>query len=157
MENKHTADELKEMQGYPLEIKLMLTKDRIRGWYNEFNGNVFVSRSGGKDSDVLGDIVKKMYPEVPQVFINTGLEWDSVRKHGIEIADEVLYPSMNFVEVVKTYGYPVVSKEVAQRVCEARKKQTASRQGVLRTVNTTGDTRNFPWKGTRGFWTRLLR
>lgn len=122
MENRHTADELKEMQALPLEIKLALTKDRIRAWYSEWGGNVYVSRSGGKDSDVLGDIVKKMYPDVPQVFINTGLEWDSVRKHGLDISDEVLYPKMNFVEVVKSYGYPVISKEVAQRVCEAREK-----------------------------------
>ena len=110
------------MQSYPLEIKLMLTQDRIRGWYNEYGGNVYVSRSGGKDSDVLGDIVKKMYPDVPQVFINTGLEWDSVRKHGIDIADHILYPKMNFVEVLKTYGYPVISKEVSQKVEEARRK-----------------------------------
>lgn len=119
-ENRHTPEELKEMQSYPLEIKLMLTKSRIRGWYNEFNGNVYVSRSGGKDSDVLGDIVKKMYPNVPQVFINTGLEWDSVRKHGMDIADDVLYPKMNFVEVIKKYGYPIMSKEVSQKVQDAR-------------------------------------
>lgn len=121
-ENRHTAEELKEMQSYPLSMKIALTKDRIRGWYKEYNGNVFVSRSGGKDSDVLGHIVKSMYPDVPQVFINTGLEWDSVRKHGIEVSDKVLYPEMNFVEVIKKYGYPVIGKEVAQRVCEAREK-----------------------------------
>lgn len=119
---EHTIEDLYQMQALPLSLKLALTKDRIRGWYEAFDGKVFVSRSGGKDSDVLGDIVKKMYPDVPQVFINTGLEWDSVRKHGMEIADEVIYPKLNFMEVVKRYGYPVVSKEVAQRVCEAREK-----------------------------------
>ena len=122
MENRHTLEDLKEMQNYPLEMKIALTNDRIRAWYREYNGNVFVSRSGGKDSDVLGDIVKKLYPDVPQVFINTGLEWDSVRRHGMEVADEVLYPEINFVEVVKRYGYPVIGKEVAQRVCEARER-----------------------------------
>lgn len=122
MENRHTLEDLKEMQNYPLEMKIALTNDRIRAWYREYNGNVFVSRSGGKDSDVLGDIVKKLYPDVPQVFINTGLEWDSVRRHGMDVADEVLYPEINFVEVVKRYGYPVIGKEIAQRVCEARER-----------------------------------
>lgn len=121
VENKHTADDLRVMQNYPLELKLALTENRIRGWYREFGGDVFVSRSGGKDSDVLGDIVKKLYPDVPQVFINTGLEWDSIRKHGMEIEDKVLYPEMNFVEVLKTYGYPILSKEISQKVYEARR------------------------------------
>ncbi len=122
IENRHTADDLKEMQSYPLEMKLALTKDRIRGWYNEFEGNVYVSRSGGKDSDVLGDIVKSIYPDVPQVYIQTGMEWESVMQHGREVADEILYPQMNFVEVLKTYCYPVISKEVSQKVGDARRK-----------------------------------
>lgn len=125
-ENRHTKDDLITMQNYPLELKLALTEQRIRAWYREFGGDVFVSRSGGKDSDVLGDIVKRLYPDVPQVFINTGLEWDSVRKHGMEVADVVLYPKMNFLEIIKTYGYPVISKEVSQKVYEARKNPNGS-------------------------------
>lgn len=110
------------MQALPLDLKIMLTQDRIRGWYKAYGGEIYVSRSGGKDSDVLGDIVKKMYPDVPQVFVDTGLEWISVHNHGIEIADTVLRPKMNFVQVIQTYGYPVISKEVAQKVEDARRK-----------------------------------
>ena len=117
---KHGKEELVEFQSYPLDIKLMMSQDRIRGWYKNFGGDVYVSRSGGKDSDVLGDIVRKMYPHVPQVFIDTGLEWLSVQKHGKEVADKVLHPSMNFIEVIKKYGYPIMSKEVAQKVADAR-------------------------------------
>lgn len=83
-----------------------------------------MSRSGGKDSDVLGDIVQRLYPDVPQVFIDTGLEWMSVQKHGKEVSDVILRPSMNFVQVIQKYGYPVMSKEVAQRVYEARQNPT---------------------------------
>ena len=110
------------MQALPLDLKIMLTQDRIRGWYKAYGGEIYVSRSGGKDSDVLGDIVKKMYPDVPQVFIDTGLEWISVHNHGIEIADTILRPQMNFIQVIKAYGYPIISKEVAQKVEEARRK-----------------------------------
>lgn len=119
---RHTKEELKEMQRYPLDMKIMLTKDRIRGFYNEFGGDVYVSRSGGKDSDVLGHIVKGMYPDVPHVFVDTGLEWTSVQKHGREVADRVLYPQMNFRQTIERYGYPVISKEVAQKVEDARRK-----------------------------------
>ena len=110
------------MRAYPLSLKIMLTQDRIRGWYKAYGGDIYVSRSGGKDSDVLGDIVKKMYPNVPQVFVDTGLEWISVHNHGIEIADTVLRPKMNFIQVIQTYGYPIISKEVAQKIEEARRK-----------------------------------
>ena len=105
-----------------MHIKMRLTQNRIRGWYNAYGGNVYVSRSGGKDSDVLGHIVTEMYPDVPHVFIDTGLEWKSVQEHGREIADKVLYPEMWVDQIVKQYGYPVVSKEVAQKVYEARNK-----------------------------------
>ena len=103
-----------------LESKIRLTNERIKGWCVEYDYEVYVSRSGGKDSDVLGDLVKKFDCNIPQVFVNTGLEWDSVKKHGIEIADEVLTPKMNFLKVLQTYGYPVWSKEVSQKVQYAR-------------------------------------
>ena len=108
------------MQGLPLELKIRLTQERIRGWYNAYGGDVYVSRSGGKDSDVLGHIVKEMYPNVPHVFIDTGLEWESVQIHGRKVADSIIRPKLNFIQVVQRYGYPVMSKEVAQRVSEAR-------------------------------------
>jgi 3'-phosphoadenosine 5'-phosphosulfate sulfotransferase (PAPS reductase)/FAD synthetase len=82
---------------------------------------VYVSRSGGKDSDVLGHLVKEMYPDVPHVFVNTGLEHDSVRLHGEEVADVVLRPQMNFVDVITKYGYPVISKEVSKVIHEIQR------------------------------------
>ena len=62
-----------------------------------------------------------MYDDVPLVFVNTGLEFDSVRLKGMELADEVLRPEMSFVEVIKKYGYPIISKEVAQAVDEGKR------------------------------------
>ena len=121
MGNKHTKSDLYQMQSLPLSAKIRMTEARIKGWYEEFDGNVYVARSGGKDSDVLGHIVKRMYPNVPHVFVNTGLEYDSVRLHGIEVADEVLRPSMSFVQVITKYGYPIINKEVAQTVTEVQK------------------------------------
>lgn len=119
---KHSREDLAEMQSYPLELKIALTKDRIRGWYNEYRGQAYCSRSRGKDSDCLGHIVREMYPDIPHIYINTGMEWMSVQKHGREVADKVLYPEMNFLEVIQRYGYPVISKEVSAAVYEARNK-----------------------------------
>src|SRR5574344_1271553 len=125
MENKHTQDDLKMLQALPLDVKIRKTQLRIQEWYEKFDGQVYVSRSGGKDSDVLGDIVKKLYPDVPHIFVNTGLEFDSVRKHGELIADEVIRPEMRFDDVIIKYGYPIISKNVSKRVSDARKNENS--------------------------------
>ena len=97
MENKHSQYDLAQMQSLPLKYKVIMTQQRIKAWYEYWDGQVYVSRSGGKDSDVLGDIVKKMYPDVPHVFVNTGLEHDSVMKHGIAVSDEVIRPKCDLM------------------------------------------------------------
>jgi tRNA(Ile)-lysidine synthase TilS/MesJ len=58
-----------------------MTRRRIRGWVEEFGEDgVYVAFSGGKDSTVLLDIVRKDFPNVEAVFCNTGLEYPSIRK-----------------------------------------------------------------------------
>jgi 3'-phosphoadenosine 5'-phosphosulfate sulfotransferase (PAPS reductase)/FAD synthetase len=37
------------MQSLPLEAKIIKTKMRIREWYDHWNGQVYISFSGGKD------------------------------------------------------------------------------------------------------------
>lgn len=119
-ENKHEAWELAQMQSLPLSAKIRMTQDRIKGWYDEFDGQVYVSVSGGKDSQVLAHIVKQMYQDVPCVFVNTGLEYTSVRKKGIEIAgsENTLQPQKSFLNILTEYGYPIISKEISQAVYE---------------------------------------
>lgn len=121
MENKHSKYDLAQMQSLPLEYKEVMTKQRIKAWYEHFDGQVYVSISGGKDSQVLAHLVKSLYEDVPLIFVNTGLENDSVMKKGSTMADEVLRPEMDFVSVVKKYGYPIISKEVANAIGETRK------------------------------------
>lgn len=60
------------MQSWPLERKIQVTQTRIIEWYQKFNGQVYVSFSGGKDSTVLLDIARRIYPDIEAVFINTG-------------------------------------------------------------------------------------
>lgn len=122
----NTMDELRQLQALPLKVKIRKTKQRIHEWVDRFGiDGVYVSISGGKDSTVLAHIVKQDYPSVPLVFVNTGLEYDSVRIKGMEMADVVLRSEMDFVNVIKKYGYPLISKEVSQTVseCQTRKLQ----------------------------------
>lgn len=68
---KHSSYELSQMQSLTLEMKITMTKSRIKQWYDSWDGLVYVSFSGGKDSTVLKHIVDSMYDNVPAVFVNT--------------------------------------------------------------------------------------
>ena len=117
-----TKDDLRYFQAMPLEIKLGLTRNRIREWVNYYGGDVYVSFSGGKDSTVLLHIVREMYPDVEAVFVNTGLEYPEIQKF-VKTFDNVtiLRPKMRFDEVIKKYGYPIISKEISECVDQGRK------------------------------------
>lgn len=125
--NKHTAADLKQMQSLPLDIKIEMTKRRIKEWYEAFDGNVYVSFSGGKDSTVLLYIARQMYPDIPAAFVDTGLEYPEIRNFVKSITDVTwLKPEMNFRKVIETYGYPVISKTVAHSVSVAKRNPTGA-------------------------------
>lgn len=113
--------ELKQMQAMPLDAKVAMTMTRVREWYDYWNGNVYISYSGGKDSTVLKHIVKGMYNDVPAVFADTGLEYPEIRQFAISQDDVIaVKPKMTFREVIERHGYPIISKEVAKCVQYAR-------------------------------------
>lgn len=70
---KHTRQDLKIMQGWSLERKIRVTQTRIMEWYMRYDGQVFISFSGGKDSTVLLDLARRVYPDIPAVYVDTGL------------------------------------------------------------------------------------
>ena len=115
--------ELQQLQALPLKVKVQKTRQRIREWVDEYGENgVYVSVSGGKDSTVLLDIVRKDYPNVKAAFVDTGLEYPEIREF-VKGYDNVdwLKPKMNFKQVIEKYGYPFISKEVSECVEGARK------------------------------------
>lgn len=118
-----TTEELRIMQAYPLDLKVKKSQFRIREWVNYYGvENCAVAFSGGKDSTVLLHIVRELYPDIEAVFCNTGLEYPEIQKFAKSFDNvTVLHPQMNFKDVVTKYGYPFISKEVAERVHNARR------------------------------------
>jgi 3'-phosphoadenosine 5'-phosphosulfate sulfotransferase (PAPS reductase)/FAD synthetase len=141
-----TKEDLRQMQALPLGAKILMTKNRVREWVREYGeSGVYVSFSGGKDSTVLLHIVRSMYPDIEAVFVNTGLEYPEIQKF-VKTFDNVtiLRPEMRFDEVIKKYGYPIISKEVSHKCHDAN---TAKRTGhkdsyALRQFNGTYVTKN---------------
>ena len=117
-----TPELLQQLQCLPLELKIQKSKIRIREWYEHWDGDVYVSFSGGKDSLVLLDLVRSVYPEVPAVFSDIGLEYPEVKSF-VKTFDniEIIKPRHSFKDILTKYGYPIISKEVAGNIDGVRK------------------------------------
>ena len=134
-----------------LEEKIRQTKMRIIEWYEQFDGQVYVSFSGGEDSTVLLHLVRSIYPDVVAVFADTGLEFPENKAFCKTIPNLItVRPEMSFRQVLDKYGYPVVSKEQSQYLMQFRKAvalftDTKGERGSLKTIDTR-------WNGNR--WKR---
>lgn len=120
---RQTIEELRRLQSQPLEKKVLMTRQRIREWVSHYGEDkVYVSFSGGKDSTVLLDIARKDYPNMSAVFVDTGLEYPEIRDF-VKAYDNVVWlkPKLNFKQVIEKYGYPIISKEICENVCDAKK------------------------------------
>ena len=111
-------NELRTMQNYPLDLKIMKTKLRIQEWINEYGAEgVYVAFSGGKDSTVLLHIVREMYPNVEGVFANTGNEFPEIVQF-VRKQENIKWvkPRKSFAKVIKEEGYPVISKKTSRMI-----------------------------------------
>lgn len=140
---KHTRDELRQWQALPLNLKIRMTEERIRMWVREYGEDgVYISFSGGKDSTVLLDIVRRRmgYTDVPAVFSDTGLEYPEIRNF-VKTFENVVWlkPKMQFRQVIEKYGYPMFSKETSEVVWSAKKYLTklAEQNRILQTDRQT--------------------
>ena len=123
MGNKHVISDLYQMQSLPLNAKVRMTQRRIKEWVDEYGEDgVYISFSGGKDSTVLLDIARKLYPNIKAMFVDTGLEYPEIRQFVKQFNNvDWIKPKMTFRQVIERYGYPFISKEVSECVYGARK------------------------------------
>ena len=110
-----------QRKGLPYDLKLLLSERRIRDWYSYWQGDVYVSFSGGLDSTILLHMVRKFCPDVEAVFCDTGLEYPELKQFVRKFDNvTILRPEISFRDVIKKYGYPLVSKETAAKIRKLR-------------------------------------
>ena len=67
----------------------------------------------------------ELFPSVEAVFVNTGLEYPEIQQFVKSFENvTILRPTMRFDEVLKTYGYPIISKKVSKGIDRYRKGAT---------------------------------
>ena len=144
---------LKEMQGWDLDRKIATTLTRVAEFANHFNNQVYVSFSGGKDSTVLLDLVRKVIPDVPAVFSNTGLEYPEIQTFARNQGADFVRPKMMFNEVITKYGYPIISKEVSEAIYYARRirreRERESKEVIYKRLELLGKR---PTVSRKSFW-----
>lgn len=141
----------------PTQDKIFMTYSKLTEWYIAWEGNCYVSFSGGKDSTALTYLAADCFREnewhnavLTLLFIDTGLEYPEIREFvpfyfqwlqqqfpDIRMKLEVRKPEMNFRRVIQEYGYPVISKEVAHAVKDARSCPTGKVMARFRGSETT--------------------
>lgn len=130
----------KKLINMSLEDKVYQTCVNISDWDIFTGGKWYISFSGGKDSTVLAYIAAKLLNGSPiprtlyLLFCDTGLEYPEIRKFVFWYAEwlqkrfkkvtvelQVQRPKKHFFEVIRENGYPVIGKEVAQAIWEAKR------------------------------------
>lgn len=141
---------LKEKQSWSLEQKVVHVWNTFEQFYYALDGKVYIGFSGGKDSTLLVhliDIFCKMagFPRVPLVFNNTTNEYQEILEFVKTYGDRVtwLRPKITFAQSLQKNGFPLVSKEQAQRISEAKKTKSdylrnLRLNGVIRKSKSTG-------------------
>lgn len=97
---------------------------------------VEVSYSGGKDSDVILELVRMSGVKYRAIYKNTTIDPPGTIKHCLENGVEVMKPKMTFLQLVKKRGIPTRRARFCCEVLKEYKVLDKAVQGIRRSEST---------------------
>lgn len=132
---------LQQKQAWTLDQKIFHFFEVIGLYYHHFDGKVYLSFSGGKDSTVLKYLLDEWlrmngYPKIKYLFNDTTNEHKEILDFVKSFGDEITWtrPRMTFAQTLAKYGFPLISKE--QSMAISRYQNTKSEE--VKTYRLTG-------------------
>ena len=126
----------RQKQSLPYEAKIQHAKNLARAFYDDMEGMCYVA-VGGLDSITLYLFLRSIGINVPAVSVSV-LEDKSIQKVHKAIGVTSLKPIKSKIEVIKEFGWPVLSKELAGKIYTLQnptEKNVTVRHAIM-----TGDT-----------------
>lgn len=113
---------LQERQRWTLEQKIDHAVATVENYIAKTGKTPYVSFSGGKDSTVLLDLVRRFVDSsIKGVFCNTGNEFPEIVRFVRSTHNVIIIrPNLSVRKVLSTYGFPLISKEQAHGIRQAR-------------------------------------
>ena len=135
-------EELKKYQNLPLEDKIKLSQEIIKEFYENVDSNkVYIASSFGKDSIVLVDLVRNLYPNIPIIYINTGVEHPSILNLSKNYDNVIeLKPKKTMMDVIEEYGYITpLGKDKSRTLDQVRKNLYDGKFNTVKVKKLRGD------------------
>lgn len=103
---------------YELMLEDRIAKIQAINEQYDLEHNGYISFSGGRDSTLLHKLIDIALPnnKIPRLFINTGVEYSSIRKFVVELAKtddriKIINSGVNLKNMLTKEGYPFKSKQ----------------------------------------------
>lgn len=138
-ENAAKAAAFRVKQGLPYEAKVKHAEIRAKEFFAELDGACHVA-VGGLDSITLLIFLRKIGIDVPAISVSC-LEDKSIQRIHRELGVVSLRPEESKVEIIREFGYPVISKETAKKIMYLQhptEKNAGVRRAVLTGMTTSG-------------------
>ena len=138
------AKTLEYWQTVPYKHKVTHAKKLIYDFYNhpEVNGNCCIS-VGGLDSITLTLLIRSMgysAEQIPAVSVSS-LEDKSIQRVHKALGVHILKPCKSKRQVIEEFGYPIISKEMANRIRILQ--HPSKKNATIRHAMITGETGEF--------------
>lgn len=121
---KAKYNKLKILQSLPLEFKIRKAIQTLEAAADRYGiDNLILAYSGGRDSEVLSHLIAHVWKKrILHIFSNTTCEYpetlqriqEKFKEEDIDIV--MVSPDMSFSQVVKRYGFPMISKNISKSI-----------------------------------------